>query len=565
MVAQIGLSNPFTPAIDFSFFEQQHWQDIALVVGSVVTYEFFRRVVLNKDWKQISGNFILKLPFVAKEIDKEILKFKTELEKKIFSEGEICEFLPEEGLEAECLKEEMLQANHDHWKNGQATGAVYHNREEIKEVIIEALKNFLPSNPLHPELFPDIRRFEASVVSMVRNMFHGDDLVCGQVTSGGTESLLLACLAARNRGKALYGIDHAEIIIPTSAHASFKKAEELFGIKVIEIPVDSDTYEADVAKIKKAITSNTVMIVASCPCYPYGIIDPISQLSEVVEKYQGRIGLHVDACLGGFLVPFMSNLPLYDFRLKGVTSLSADTHKYGYAPKGTSVVLYRDENWFKHQISKHVKWTGGIYGTPTLAGSRSGAVIAATYAVMRYMGKNGYKEAVGKIIEITECLANEIKKIEELEILGDPKVSVIAFRFKKDNLDIYQLKDKMKQKGWHLSELQFVAALHFCLTLVHADQKEFISNFVKDLKESIQELNNDPGGKKTGTAALYGTMQRIPAMVSWIAPFIFNRFVDAYFITMVSHKPRVWKGGIPIVPFSFGKAAQREEEHGVST
>lgn len=541
-----GAFNRTTGAIDRILEGKKPWQIVAMHIGTIASLVLLYTIV-KKDWKMTVAKAALWLN--ANKIAQERADLRLKLEEKLFAEleGEICEELPPKGIDAETLIAEMQKADHSHWQNGKATGAVYHNRREIYDVIIETLKIFLPANPLHPDLFPDVRRYEASIIRMTLNMFHGDDKTCGAVSSGGTESILLACLAARNRGKALYGITQPEIIIPSSAHAAFKKAAHCFGIKLVVVPVNPRTFQADVKAMEQAITKNTLMLVGSCPSFPHGTIDDIGQLSEVVEKYNGRIGLHVDCCLGGFLVPFIPNLEPFDFRVKGVTSISADPHKYGYTPKGTSVVMYRNEEWLKYQIFTDPTWSGGVYGTPTLAGSRPGALIAAAWAVMRKMGAEGYAGATAKILGKTWELKEQLLKNKDIEILGNPKVSVIAFTLKDQNLDVYDLKDKLKKRGWHISELQHPPALHFCLTLLHADDDNFTLNFMRDLTECIAELKDEfskagpEKKKKAGTAALYGTMHKIPRALGWLSDFVFGLFVQDYFTINYQTKPRVWK------------------------
>jgi sphinganine-1-phosphate aldolase len=540
-----GIFHPLTHSIDKFFVNKKPWEIVATTIAGAVAFNFLRIILFKTEWKRLFARVILRLPPIAKEIDKELKKFKIELEEKLFAgEEKICQTLPLVGMSADEIIKEMSKVSQENWDKGQVTGAVYHNRKEIREVIVEAIKCNLPANAMHADLFPNVRKYEASIVSMTRELFKGDEWACGQVTSGGTESILLACLAARERGKDLYAIREPEMIVPSSVHASFKKAAEYFGIKLIIVPVNPKTFEADAKKMEEAITSNTVLMVGSAPCYPYGTIDPIDRLSKVVEKYEGQIGLHVDCCLGGFLLPFLQkkhHLKPFDFSLPGVTSLSADTHKYGYAPKGSSVILYRTQDWFKYQMFTHAEWQGGAMGTPTLLGSRPGFLSAAAWAVMQHMGHKGYEEAALSIVELTHKLRDEIKQIEGLEILGNPQTSVVAFRFVNDGLDMYQLKDKLKNKGWHIAELQYPPALHFCLTLVHVDQADFLPRFISDLKECIQAIRANPSAKKSGTAALYGSMQQIPTKLSWMVPHVFARFVQAYFMILSQPKARIWK------------------------
>ena len=258
------------------------------------------------------------------------------------------------------------------------------------------------TNPLHFDVWPSGVKFEAEIVSMTANMLNADkagDEIVGTVTSGGTESILLAMKTYRDRGRAEKGITEPEMIVPTTAHAAFDKASQYFNIKMVRIPVGED-FRADVQATAAAITPNTVVIVGSAPPFPHGIIDPIEELSELARAH--GIGFHTDACLGGFVLPWAEKLgypvPPFDFRLPGVTSMSADTHKYGYAAKGTSVVLYRGRALRHYQFYTTTEWPGGLYFSPTLAGSRPGALSAACWAAMISTGEQGYLEATRRIL-----------------------------------------------------------------------------------------------------------------------------------------------------------------------
>jgi len=253
-------------------------------------------------------------------------------------------------------------------------------------------------------------KFEAEVVAMTASMLGADktgDEIVGSVTSGGTESILLAMKTYRDRARDRKGITEPEMVVPSTAHAAFDKAAQLFNIKIIRVPIGDD-YRADVEATRKAITKNTIVIVGSAPPFPHGIIDPIEELSELAR--QAGVGFHTDACLGGFLLPWAERLgydvPPFDFRLPGVTSISADTHKYGYAPKGSSVILYRGRALRHYQYYVITDWPGGLYLTPTFAGSRPGALSAACWAAIMAMGEQGYMEAAKRILETAAVITS---------------------------------------------------------------------------------------------------------------------------------------------------------------
>jgi glutamate/tyrosine decarboxylase-like PLP-dependent enzyme len=285
------------------------------------------------------------------------------------------------------------------------------------------------------------------------------------------------------------GISEPEMIAPVTAHAAFDKASQYFRIKAIRTPVTGD-YRADVEAVKAAITKNTAVIVGSAPTFPHGVIDPIEEMSEIAREK--GIGFHTDSCLGGFILPWAEKLgypvPAFDFRLPGVTSMSADTHKYGYAAKGTSVVLYRGRELHHHQYYTNTDWPGGLYFSPTLSGSRSGALSAACWAALVTIGEKGYLEASKGILEAGEKLKKGIGEIPELHVLGEP-LYVIAFA--SDSLDVYAISDYMSMKGWGLSGLQRPACVHISLTLRHA-QPGVIERLISDLKEAVEHVKAHP-------------------------------------------------------------------------
>jgi len=330
--------------------------------------------------------------------------------------------------------------------------------------------------------------------------------VCGVVTSGGTDSIMLAVKAYRDRARARKKIFRPEIVIPSTAHAAFDKAAECFGVRAVHVPVRDD-FRADVAAMAKAMNRDTILVVGSAPQFPHGVIDPIEELSSIaLEK---KVGFHTDACLGGFLLPWAEKLgypvPPFDFRLPGVTSISVDTHKYGYAAKGTSVVLYRGEELRHFQYFKTMKWPGGLYFTPTFAGSRPGALGAACWAALVSIGENGYLESAERILETAHEIKRGISGIPELEILGDP-LWVIAFASKK--VDIYDVMEHMTEKGWSLNGLQDPPAIHICVTLRHTGPG-VAGRFIEDLKGSVALAGKaqEEGSSKT---AIYGLGSTFP-------------------------------------------------------
>ena len=394
------------------------------------------------------------------------------------------------------------------WRKGWVSGALYNCSPEITAVATEVYSRFAWTNPLHMDVFPYIRKMEAEVVEWCVRIFNGGKDACGAMTTGGTESILMAMRAYRQIGYDR-GIKYPEIVCAVSVHCAFNKAAEYFRMKITQVPVDPNTRKINLRAVAAAISKNTVVLVASAPHFPHGIVDPIEDMARLAR---GRgIGLHVDCCLGGFIVPFMERagyeMAPFDFRVDGVTSISADTHKYGYAPKGTSVVLYANKDLRRKQYFIAPSWQGGLYATATMPGSRAGGLIAATWATMLFMGEDGYVDATRKVVETTRKITAAIKPIPGVYLLGDPKVSVFAFA--SDDFDIYRMGPAMSARGWNLSLLQFPKAIHLTVTMLHTHEG-VADRFVTDLRECTAEIMKDPKAEATGEAALYGVATTLP-------------------------------------------------------
>ncbi|KAJ3101100.1 hypothetical protein HDU96_010129, partial [Phlyctochytrium bullatum] len=350
---------------------------------------------------------------------------------------------------------------------------------------------------------------EAEVVSMCLNMFNAPEGACGTVTSGGTESLLMAIKTYRDMARRLRNVTEPEMVVPVTIHAAFDKGADYFGVKIIHIPVDSATGMVDVEKVRRAINGNTIMLAGSAPNFPHGIIDNIPALAALAKQH--GIGMHVDCCLGGFIVPFMekAGFPLpyaVDFRVDGVTSISCDTHKYGFAPKGSSVIMYRSKEIRNYQYFVATEWPGGVYASPSVAGSRPGALIAGCWTAMVHMGENGYVESTRKIVAASRKLTEGIKAIPGLRVIGDPLLSVVAFDAESP-LNVYAVGDLLSRKGWHLNMLQYPPAVHIACTLLTVP---VVDNLLRDLQEAIDVLRRDPSAGQGDLAAIYGTVASIP-------------------------------------------------------
>jgi sphinganine-1-phosphate aldolase len=403
--------------------------------------------------------------------------------------------LPSQGRDREEILQEMrtlYQIEEPKWHDGKISGGVYHGDLEHIEFQNEVYAINSQTNPLHFDTWPSGLKFEAEIVAMTAHMLGAgktEDEITGTVSSGGTESILLAMKTYRDWAEQTKWITEPEMIVPTTAHAAFDKASQYFKIKMVRIPVKDD-FRADVEATRAAVNQNTAVIVGSAPPFPHGIIDPIEELSEIARE--AEVGFHTDACLGGFLLPWAEKLgypvPPFDFRLPGVTSISADTHKYGYAAKGTSVILYRGAELRHFQYYTTTEWPGGLYISPTLSGSRPGALSAACWAAMVSIGEKGYLEAAQAILETAATIKKGIAKIPELHVLGDP-LFVVAFAA--EGLDIFAVSDVMAQMGWSLNGLQNPPALHLAVTL-RQTQPGLAEKFLEDLRAAVEYVKTHP-------------------------------------------------------------------------
>ncbi len=442
------------------------------------------------------------------EMDEMIAEMQKRFKSYTEKEGDY-KTMPEEGVDRKHILEAMssiIKIENKAWETGHVSGAVYNGQTEHVEFTNKAYSIASQNNPLHPDVWPSSLKFESEIVSMVRNMLNGDSSVRGSVTSGGTESILLAVKTYRDYAKDKKGIAEPEIILPKSAHAAFDKACHYFDIKAVWTELD-ENYAADVKDIREHINENTIAIVGSTPCFPYGVIDPIPEISELARK--NEVGMHVDACLGGFILPWAKklgrNIPDFDFSLPGVTSISIDTHKYGYAPKGTSVILYRNSDLIQHQFYVNGSWSGGIYFSPTMAGSRSGGVIAGTWAALLEQGKIGYINATRKILEASDKTRAGIRKIKGIREMGQ---SPFVIAFTSDEVNIYQVMEGMSRRGWILNGLHRPAGVHLALTLRHTEEG-VTDMFLKDLSEVMDEVRANPG-EESGMSPVYGMAATFP-------------------------------------------------------
>lgn len=420
---------------------------------------------------------------------------------------------------------------------GGFSGAVYHGGRTHTKFINDVMAIFQWSNPLHSDIFGATRKMEAEIVSMVLHMFNGHLLpdAGGVVTSGGTESIMMALKTYRDWGRDTRGIERPSVVAPITIHPAFDKGAEYFGIELIKVPVNPVTGQVDPKEMEKYVRYDTIAVAGSAPNFPHGVVDPIEEIAEMA--YRLNIGCHVDCCLGGFIMPFLAKTgraaPIVDFRNRGVTTISCDTHKYGYAPKGTSTVMYRTKELRSYQFCCIAEWPGGMYCSPAVSGSKPGNVIAGTWASMVRMGEQGYVEACDKIVTTREKMMGGIDKLPYIEIIGKPCASVFAFTSHK--LDIFQLGDGLKKRGWVLNSLQFPSGLQFSVTLLQT-QDGVADRFISDVTEIGDGLyaerkrllaeGKQPPATST-SATLYGSAQRISDRT--IIKDVLREFLNTYY------------------------------------
>ena len=464
--------------------------------------------------------FAKRLPLVKDRIAAEYDKLLVDLRKSAkpyADEFASSSRLPEQGRpHAELLAElESLREREEaRWREGFMSGGVYHGEPEHVALLERAYAIHSQTNPLHSDIWPSISKYEAEIVAMTGDMLGSasvaaPDEVCGTVTSGGTESILLAMKTYRDQARVERGIRRPNMVAPITAHAAFDKASQYFGIELRKTPVGAD-FRADVDAAKRAVDRNTICMIGSAPAFAHGMVDPIEALSSYAK--QRGIGFHTDACLGGFVLPWARELgrevPGFDFRLPGVTSISADTHKYGYAAKGTSVLLHRSKAQRKFQWFTITDWPGGMYMSPTIAGSRPGGLSAACWVALQAIGRAGYLDATAKILAAGDQVRAGIRAIPELELLGDP-LWVIAFRSRDPEVDIYRVLDVMTQRHWNLNGLHRPACMHIALTLRHTHEG-VVERLLADLREAVEHVKAHPS-EQGGMAPVYGLAGTLPA------------------------------------------------------
>mmetsp|Transcript_15689 Transcript_15689/g.43899 ORF Transcript_15689/g.43899 Transcript_15689/m.43899 type:complete len:682 (+) Transcript_15689:29-2074(+) len=466
------------------------------------------------------------VPGVQGYINKELAKVAQEIWQDVSKNGIPKDdpplmVLPNEGFTFDRLKEwiEVKAATSSASAavgRSRMSGSVYFPQSEKHAELLQlAYRAFTSANPLHGDAFPAVRRMEVEVVAMTASLLgggpQGNRHVCGMMTSGGTESILSAVKASRDFMQMVKSTKRPEMVIAESAHPAYFKAASYFGLKLVKVPVDKKSFRLTATAVKGAITPDTILVIASAPGYPHGVMDDVADIATVALR--ARVLLHVDACLGGFVLPFARKLgypiPPFDFSLAGVTSMSVDTHKFGLSHKGTSVVLFAGPKLRSQLYTAVTEWSGGPYISPGFPGSRSGSLIATAWASLASIGMSGFLELTAGIMETCIAFKDGLgSRFPDLEVMGQPEMSVIAFRSTSRSLNIYQLNDMLSKKGWHLSALHLPPALHMCFTASHTP--ETAEQLLQDIAACREALLSGEGNAEGGSAKLYGMSSSLP-------------------------------------------------------
>ena len=399
------------------------------------------------------------------------------------------------------------RGNDVRWAEGRTFGLVFDGGDEVRDVAERAARLFLHENALNTSAFPSLGEIQSELCGWTADLLHGPPETAGFLTSGGTESILCAVEAARERARAERSVAEPEIVLAESAHAAFHKGAHLFGLRTRVVPV-TDAWTVDLDAMADAVGPNTALVVASAPQYPQGVVDPVAEIAELAAGVGASC--HVDACMGGFVLPFAAieepdawDSPPWDLAVDGVTSISADLHKLGYAPKGASVILHRSRRLRRYQTFDFDGWLGGRYVTPNLQGTRSGLPMAAAWAVVRHLGMDGYRRLVRSAIEAADRIRVGVRAVDGLTVPGDPRhhlLSITSDPSCGESIDVFALGDAMAARGWHHDRQGPPDGLHLT---VSAGNVPIVAEWLEDLAGAVVEAR----AAAPGTATDYATLE----------------------------------------------------------
>ena len=412
--------------------------------------------------------------------------------------------IPATGLSAQSIVTSFdeMSAHDVQWRDGKAFSLAYNAGPEVLAVAEEAYRRFSGANALNTAAFPSLRQMQGEVIEMAGMWLGSPATAAGYFTSGGTESILMAVKAARDQFRTEASITHPNIVLPTSAHAAFDKAAAYFGVELRRVDV-LPTWRADVAAMSERIDKNTIMIVGSAPRYPQGVIDDIPALAALAQRQ--NINCHVDACMGGVSLAYLGKLghqiPPWNLQIDGVTSISVDLHKFGYTSKGASVIMYADKRLRSYQGFFTDQWLGGVYASSGMLGTKSGGAIAAAWAVMHFLGDDGYLGLTQSARVATEKLGHHISGHPHLSLLAQPDALLLSFIANDpQRLNVYAVADEMWKRGWYIDRQEPPQSLHCTVNAVH---ESVIDAMLIDLDACILSVL-DTG--KSGDVGAYGTL-----------------------------------------------------------
>jgi glutamate/tyrosine decarboxylase-like PLP-dependent enzyme len=404
--------------------------------------------------------------------------------------------LPAKGRPWEELKQELEAAKSGDysWREGRMALYFYYLDEEVKRVQQEAYLAYWTENAMGKKAFQSMQKLESDVLEMGLALHHAPEAAMATFTSGGSESIFMALKTARDRARAEKGVTRPNMVIPRSAHPAFDRAAAFLGVDVVRVPTTRPDYRADPAELEKRFDARTIFTMGSAPNYPYGVFDPIADIARVAQKHD--LWMHVDACVGGFLAPFARKLgypiPEFDFAVPGVTSISADLHKYGYAPKGASMMMLRDRALHRYQVFEFGNWERGPYINDTMQGTRAGGVVAAAWAVMNFLGEEGYLKWTRVLMDTVTKLTEGIDRIPGLRVLKPHELCLFVYTSDDPGLPIAAVADAMGRRGWFVGRQAEPAGIHMHLNPVHAVSADL---YLRDLAHSVEEA------RRTGARA----------------------------------------------------------------
>lgn len=417
---------------------------------------------------------------------------------------------PTEGRTPDVILRELEERRGEdiRWKQGKVWSLVYYLNDEHNDLLQKAYTTYFSENYLNAFAFPSLKQMESEVLSLASQMLHHPRAV-GTMSSGGTESIILAMFTYREWAHHKYkNRKRNKILAPATVHPAFEKAAHLLDLQLVRVPLD-DHFRMDARALQKLIDADSLVVVCGAPSYPYGIVDPVEDIARIAQE--NSLPLHVDACVGGFILPWAEKLGYWeepwDFRLPGVTSISLDIHKFGFSAKGASLILYRSMDFLRNQFFISTEFRGGVYVSPTILGTRPGGAIAAAWATIQHLGQKGYMENTRHLIEGKNRLAEFFHSIPELEVLGNPKINLLAYRTKNNKPDIFVIADYLEDQGWLVDRQQLPPCIH--LTILPSNL-EAIDAYKQDVRAALNYALANPQAEAKGNAAMYGMMARIP-------------------------------------------------------